>query len=181
MQYLETDELARLFRVMYSANQTHHLAALTAFWTGARVSQVLQLQGQDIFEANGRTIIKIHALKRGSERLHTFHVDPDPAFDMSPLRVIGAQRPRALLFGGLTRQYLNLRLKDYCADAGIHTDFGHMHVFRHSIAIQIWKSTQRLGAISEFLQHRSPHTALSYLAENDGKLAQEAVDNLQLA
>ena len=36
-------------------------------------------------------------------------------------------------------------------------------------------------AISEFLQHRSPHTALCYLAENDGKMAQEAVDNLQLA
>jgi hypothetical protein len=34
---------------------------------------------------------------------------------------------------------------------------------------------------SEFLQHRSPHTALCYLAENDGKMAQEAVDNLQLA
>lgn len=181
MQYLEPNELSKLFRVMYAANRIHHLAALTAFWTGARVSQVLRLQGQDIYESHGKLVIKIHAAKRGSERLHTFHFDPDPAFDMSPLLEIARRRPTARLFAGLSRQYLNLKLKDYCEAAGIHTDFGHMHVFRHSVAIQIWKATQRLGAISEFLQHRSPHTALCYLAENDGKMAQEAVDSLQLA
>jgi len=181
MQYLESNELARLFRVMYAENKTHHMAALVAFWTGARVQQVLTLEGQDIFESKGKIVIKIHALKRGSERLHTLHIDADPAFDMSPLIALAAARPRARLFGGLTRQYLNLKLKDYCAAAGLHTDFGHMHVFRHSVAMAIWNGTQRLGAISEFLQHRSPHTALCYLAENDGKMAQEAVDSLQLA
>ena len=181
MQYLERADLAKLFRVMYRANKTHHMAALVGFFTGARVSQVLRLRGEDIFEANGKTVIKIHAAKRGNARLHTLHRDADPAFDMSPLLEIAKQKPLARIFGGLSRQYLNLCLKEYCADAGIHTDFGHMHVFRHSVAMQIWTATQRLGAISEFLQHRSPHTALCYLAENDGQMAQEAVDNICLA
>ena len=181
MHYLETKDLAKLFRVMYRANKTHHMAALVGFFTGARVSQVLRLRGEDIFEANGKTVIKIHAAKRGNARLHTLHKDADPAFDMSPLLEIAKQKPLARIFGGLSRQYLNLCLKEYCADAGIHTDFGHMHVFRHSVAMQIWMATQRLGAISEFLQHRSPHTALCYLAENDGQMAQEAVDSICLA
>lgn len=181
MQYLDRPRLAKLFRVMYSANKTHHLAALTAFWTGARVSQVLRLQGQDIFESNGKIVVKIHAAKRGNERLHTLHVDSDPAFDMSPLIDLAAKRPLARLFGGTSRQYINLCLKRYCAEAGIHTDCGHMHVFRHSIAHEIWQGTQRLGAISEFLQHRSPTSSLCYLAEHEGKLAQEAVDAICLA
>jgi integrase len=181
MQYLTTPELAKLFRVMHAGNKNHHLAALTAFWTGARVSQVLSLEGQDIFEAKGQMVVKIHAAKRGNERLHTLHLDADPAFDMSPLLAIAKMRQRTRLFGGLSRQYLNLCLKEACAEAGLHTDFGHMHVFRHSVAMQIWEGTQRLGAISEFLQHRSPATALCYLAENDGRMAQEAVDAVRFA
>ena len=181
MQYLTTPELSKLFREMHAQNQTHHLLALTAFWTGARVSQVLDLQGQDIFEHNGRVVIKIHAAKRGFERLHNLHVDVDPAFDMSPLIELAKRRPLARLFGGTTRQYINLCLKRYCAAVGIHTDAGHMHCFRHSISVAIWKQTKNLGAITHFLAHRSPASALVYLKENDGLVAQEAVDAIQLA
>ena len=181
MEYLNHDELSRLFRVIHAENKTHHMACLVAFWTGARVSQVLRLQGQDIFESKGKIVIKIHAAKRGNARLHALHVDADPAFDLSPLIDLAKRRPNSLLFAGLSRQYLNLRLKSYCAEAGIHTDAGHMHVFRHSIAISIWNATQSLGAISEFLQHRSAGSALVYLKERDGVLAQTAVDGIQLA
>jgi integrase len=181
MQYLPKTELAKLFRVMHASNTTHQLIALTCFFTGARISQVLQLQGQDIFEHDGKWVIKIHAAKRGAQALHTLHIEDDPAFDMRPLIAIAKTRPLARLFGGTSRQYMNLRLKDYCAAAGIHTDFGHSHVFRHSISMIIWDETQRLGAISQFLQHKSASSAMCYLAEVDGKLGQDAVDKLQLA
>jgi site-specific recombinase XerD len=101
---------------------------------------------------------------------------------MSPLIEMAKNRPTALLFtdrGLLTRQYFNKALKRYCVAAGIHTDFGHSHVFRHSAAMAIWDATQRLGTISHFLQHKSPATACFYLAESDGKLAQAAMDNYQ--
>ena len=181
MQYLENKDLAKLFRVAFGANKMHHLAMLTGFFTGARISQILSLKGEDIFEANGKIVVKIHAAKRGAQLLHTLHFDEQPEFDMSPLIAIAKQRPTALLFGGLTRQYFNLRLKAYCVEAGIHSDFGHSHVFRHSAAMAIWDATQRLGTISHFLQHKSPATACFYLAESDGKLAQAAMDNIQLA
>jgi integrase len=182
MQYLTADELGKLFPVIRAANKTHHLIALVAFWTGARISQVLALKGEDIFEANGRLVIKIGAAKRGYERVKTLHIDENPDFDLSPLIELAKQRPAALLFGGTWPSYFNKCLKEkYCPAAGIHSDFGHSHVFRHSIAIQIWEKTHSLGSITHFLQHRSPTTAFYYLAENDGRKAQEAVDGLQLA
>jgi integrase len=181
MEYLEHKDLAKLFRAAYAANKLHHLAMLTAFFTGARVSQVLRLRGEDIFEANGRVVIKVHAAKRGNQLLHTLHRDELPEFDMTPLIELAKTKPLARLFGGLTRQYLNLCLKKYCASVGIHSDFGHSHVFRHSAAMTIWDATTRLGAISHFLQHKSPATACIYLAESDGRHAQAAMDNLRLA
>ncbi len=181
MQYLEAKDLAKLFRAAHVQNKTHHLAMLVGFFTGARISQVLRLRGEDIFEVNGKTVIKIHAAKRGFERLHNLHFDADPAFDMSPLIAMAKRKPTALLFGGLSRQYLNKCLQEkYCPAAGIHSDFGHSHVFRHSAAMQIWDATQRLGTISYYLHHKSPATATCYLAESDGRLAQAAMDGVQL-
>ena len=181
MQYLNEAELSKLFRVMHAGNKMHHLAALTAFWTGARVSQVLRLQGQDIFESKGKVVIKIHAAKHGNEHLHTLHIDADPAFDMSPVIALAKTRPTARLFAGLTRQYQNIKLKAACVEAGIHTDFGHMHTFRHSSALVVWNATHSLGSVSQFLQHKSPQSSLIYLAENDSMQAQGAMDALQLA
>lgn len=178
MQYLQTGDLGKLFRAMYTANRQHHIVALTGFYTGARISQVLRLRGEDIFQVEGKWVIKIHAAKRGLERTHTLHIDVSPEFDMSPLLELAATRRTSLLFGGLSRQYFNLCLKKYCASVGIHTDFGHSHVMRHSAAMQIWDATQRLGTISYFLQHRSPATACCYLAESDGRLAQAAMDEV---
>jgi integrase len=182
MEYLEAQDLKKLFRTIHkSGNKMHLLAALCAFWTGARVSQVLALEGQDIFEADGKFVIKIHALKGGKSRLHPLHIDTDPAFDLSPLIELAKTRPTSRLFGGLSRSYLNLCLKKYCAKAGIHTDAAHMHIFRHSIAMQIWSATHSLGAITEFLQHKSPQSALQYLSEHNGQVAQGAVDAIQFS
>lgn len=181
MNYLEKPDLAKLFRVAYSANRVHHLVALTGFFTGARIAQILRLRGQDIFQVNGRWVVKISAAKRGRELLHNLHIDAEhPEFDMTPLIELAQQKPLAFLFGGLSREYFNLVLKKYCAKAGIHTDFGHSHIFRHSAAMVIWDATQRPGAISHFLQHRSPGTAMFYLAENDGRAAQAAMDAVNL-
>jgi integrase len=185
MHYLNVPELAKLFRVMYERNKQHQLIGLIGFYTGARISQIVGakgIKGEDIFESDGKIVIKIHAAKRGYERLHTLHIDSDPAFDMSPLIELAKTRRTTLLFGGVSRQYFDKCLRErYCPEAGVHSDFGHSHMFRHSIAMQIWTATNRLGAISHFLAHKSPATALCYLAENDGRMAQEAVDSLQLA
>ena len=180
MQYLEQSDLSKLFRVMYAGNKTHHQIALMCFFSGARISQVLRLQGQDIFEHNGKPVVQISAAKRGFDRLHNLHIDDRPEFDMSPIIGIAKMRPLARLYGGTTRQYFNLLLKRACVEAGIHTSFGHSHCWRHSSAMIVWMETKRLGAVSQFLAHRSASSAFAYLQENDGLMAQEAIDNVVL-
>lgn len=182
MQYLNPTDLAKLFRAIYALNETHHQIALTQFYTGARIEQVLRLKGEDVFEVNGRMSVKVPALKRGLERFHPLHFDSRPEFDMSPMVQLANQRRPSLLFGTSDYRHFNRCLaKKYCPAAGIHSDFGHSHVFRHSAAMIIWDFTQRPGAISHFLQHKSPQTAMCYLQESDGRLAQDAMDALKLS
>src|ERR1700679_4092348 len=129
--YLEKVDLAKIFRAAQAANSEHHMIALCGFFTGARISQILALKGEDVFEANGRIVIKVGSRKRGATAMHTLHVDADAAFDMSPLVALAKQRGPSLLFPTATRQYFNLCLKKYAASVGIHSDFAHSHVFRH--------------------------------------------------
>jgi integrase len=182
MEYLEAKDLSNLFRTMHEAGKTStaaasdHMIALLGFFTGARISQILSLRGEDITTVNEKLVVKIHARKRGDDDFKDLHFDANAAFDMSPLLALAAARPTALLFGQSHRSNFNNRLKGYCEAAGIHSDFGHSHVFRHSAAMAIYDATQRLGAVSHFLQHRSPSTATCYLRENDGKRAQAVMN-----
>jgi integrase len=184
MEYLELTDLTKLIRTIFEASKTSeaakadHLIALLGFTTGARISQILALRGEDITTVNGKLAVKIHARKRGDDDFKDLRFDSDPAFDLSPLVALAAKRPTSLLFGQSARSNFNFRLKKYCAAAGLHSDFGHSHVLRHSAAMAIYDATQRLGAVSQFLQHRSPATATIYLRENDGKRAQAAMNSV---
>ena len=181
MQYLAKQDLAKLFRAAHEANKTHHLAMLVGFFTGARISQVLNVRGEDIFERDGKWVIMIRAAKRGNVVTHSLHIETNPAFDMTPLIGLAKTKGQARIFGGLSRQYFNLKLKEYAEAVGIHSSYAHSHVFRHSAAMVVFDATQRIGAVSRFLAHRSPSSAFVYLQENDGMMAQEAMDNLVLA
>ena len=181
MFYLNPKDIGKLFRVMHSANRMDHLAGLVAYFTGARISQVLNVRGEDIFELDGKYVIKIRPAKRGLSVTHNLHTDVDPAFDMSPLIAIAKIKGQSLIFGGLHTSNLNVRLKRYGLKAGIHSDYLHTHLWRHSAAMYVFDKTQRIGAVSQFLAHKSPSSAFIYLKENDGMRAQEAMDSLQLA
>ena len=181
MQYLPKPDLAKLLRATHRANKTHHLAILIGVFCGARISQVLNVRGEDIFQRDGKWVIKIRASKRGNVVTHSLHIDADPAFDMTPLIELAQTKRQSRIFGGLSRQYLNLCLKKYADAAGIHSDYAHSHVFRHSAAMIVFDVTKRIGAVSQFLAHRSPSSAFVYLQENDGLLAQDAMDNLNLS
>ena len=100
---------------------------------------------------------------------------------VAPLVALAAKRGTSLIFGQSYRSNFNTRLKAYCADAGLHSDFGHSHVLRHSAAMAVYDATQRIGAVSHFLQHRSPATAFCYLKENDGRSAQAAINAIQFS
>lgn len=185
MHYLEPKDIAKVLRVAHKASspksQRQHLAMLTMFFTGTRVSQMLAIRGEDIFERDGRWVVMLRAAKRGDIVTHALHVDDDPAFDMRPLIEIAKVRRQSLVFEGLSRQYFNVVLAEYMAEAGLHSMYAHSHVFRSSAAMAIFDATQRIGAVSQFLAHRSPSSAFCYLREVDGTKAQDAMDNLVLA
>ena len=181
MEYLPKPELAKLLSAMHAEQKQHHMLALVCFFTGARVSQALALRGIDILELDGRMSIRIAAKKRGDASVHALHMDVNPAFDMSPLVEMARNKGVNLIFGGLSRQYFNICLKDYAALVGLPEDYAHSHIFRHSAAMVIMNATQRVGAVSRFLGHKSPASAFVYLKENDGRYAQEVMDTLNLA
>jgi integrase len=185
MKFLAKQDLAKVFRAAYEArtekSSLHHMAMLLQFFTGARVSQMLNVRGEDVFEREGKYVILIRAAKRGNEGTYTLHLDVDPAFDMTPLVALAQTKGLSRIFGGLSRQYYNETLVKYFAAAGVNSLYAHSHIFRHSAAMHVFDTTQRIGAVSKFLLHRSPSSAFVYLAENDGSLAQEAMDNLVLA
>jgi integrase len=49
------------------------------------------------------------------------------------------------------------------------------HTIRHSSAMRVYERTQRIGAVSGFLTHSNPAAAFTYLQENDGLLADDAM------
>jgi|SRR5690348_6418017 len=185
MHYLELIDLAKLFRALHSSRslnrEEHHMAALSCFFTGARISQVLALRGTDLVRLNDAPKLMIRGIKGGMDGLRDIHVDAEQSeFDMSPVISMAARRGGNRLFGGLDRFYFNDVLKRAGAAAGLPDTFMHSHVFRHSAGMAIFDATQRIGAVTQFLLHRSPGSAYAYLQENDGKRAQAAMNGLKL-
>ncbi len=185
MHYLEPGDIAKVLRVAHKSTRPsahrQHMAMLTMYFTGTRVSQMLAIRGEDIFERDGRYVVMLRAAKRGNVVTHALHIDEDPAFDMRPIIELAKVKRQSLLFSGLSRQYFNEILSEYMTEAGLHSMYAHSHVFRSSAAMAIFDATQRIGAVSQFLAHKSATAALIYLREADGLKAQDAMDNLVLA
>ena len=178
MEYLQKPEINALLKTSYQyGNREAHLALLVMYATGTRVSQALGLKGIDVIpnpETGGHKI-RILQAKRGKTRMFNVLVSPNPALDMRDVVTLAQQRGAGMLFGGLTRHYLHTLIKKFAKIAGLHEGMVHCHTVRHSAAMRIYERTQRIGAVSGFLCHSDPSAAYTYVQENDGKLADEAI------
>ncbi len=191
MEYLQHPEIKALLKVSYAyGNREAHLALLCMYATGARISQIVGdrhaekpiegLKGVDIIADHdtGGWRIRIMKAKRGKTRTFRILVSPDPALDMRDLVTLAQQRGTAALFGGLTRHYMHALIKKFARQAGLHADMVHCHTIRHSAAMRVYERTQRIGAVSGFLAHSDPAAAYTYVQENDGRLADDAMASL---
>jgi integrase len=147
------------------------------YGTGTRVSQALRLKGIDIIPdpVTGGYKIRIPKAKRGETRTFRVLVSPNPHLDMRDLVTLAQTRGTNKLFGGLTRHYLHTLIKKFAATAGLHQDMVHCHTVRHSTAMRIMEKTGRIGAISGYLCHSDPAAAYTYVKENDGQFADDAL------
>jgi integrase len=170
MEYLNRDELVRLFRVARQHNPLHHVALLVGLLHGLRVSETLAIRGRDI--CDGRVSVK--RLKKSRPTLHALRIDSDPLFDESPLLELAKASPETELFPW-SRQYMDVLLKRYAALAGIHPAKRHYHVLKHSICVLLWQETHDLNAIQDHVGHRSSSSTLIYLRADAAQKAQMTV------
>jgi integrase len=178
MEYLQKTEINILLKTSFEyGNREAHLALLTMYATGTRVSQALKLKGIDVMPdpVTGGHKVRIPQAKRGVTRSFRVLVSPNPALDMRDLVELAKQRRTNALFGGLSRHYLHVLIKRFARIAGLHPDMVHCHTVRHSAAMRVYEKTGRIGAVSGFLCHSDPAAAYSYVKENDGQIADEAM------
>jgi integrase/recombinase XerD len=178
MEYLQKPEINALLKASYEyGNKEAHLALLVMYATGTRVSQALALKGIDVIPdpATGGHKIRIVQAKRGKTRSFRVLVSPSPFLDMRELIELAKVRGTNALFGGLTRHYLHRLIKRFAEAAGLHVGMVHCHTIRHTAAMRVYERTQRIGAVSGFLCHSDPSAAYTYVQENDGQFADEAI------
>jgi integrase len=178
MEYLQKPEINSLLKASHEYENTEaHLALLLMYGTGTRVSQALKLKGIDVMPdpiTRGHKV-RIPQAKRGKTRTFRVLVSPNPALDMRELVELAKLRGTSKLFGGLSRQYLHVLIKRFAKTAGLHEDMVHCHTVRHSAAMRVYEKTQRIGAVSGFLCHSDPAAAYTYVQENDGQFADDAM------
>lgn len=176
MYHLDKPELKRLLQVAYEHNKHHHLALLTGFWQGLRVSELLGIRWCDISDGQ----IAIRRLKgagkpgktRHKTTVHELHTDSDPVFSQEVLGY-DAMHTTDLVFPWC-RQRMDQIIKHYGKLAGLHPKKCHMHVLRHSLAVLLWRETHEISAVQHTLGHWSPSSSLIYM-QTDAKDKASAV------
>jgi len=170
MEYLNKNELRRLFTVAYERNRTHHLALVVGLWHGLRVSEIVKIKGTDIVDGQ----LAVKRLKKSKSTCQPIHIDADPLFDESPLLEMAVQN-RGRLFQ-FSRQRGDQFIRVYGELAGIHPEKRHAHcVCKHSLAMLLWDQTHSLGQIQSYLGHKAASSTMCYLVEADARKAQNAV------
>lgn len=175
MHYLNKDELRQLFQIAHDRNRMHHLAMCVGLWHGARVSEVVAIKGEDIF--NGQ--LSIRRLKRSLPTVQPIRRDADPLFDESPLIGLAKLNPKDRIFKFSARR-CDQFIKRYAELAGINPDKAHFHALKHSTAMLLWDATGNLGQIQNYLGHRAASSTLIYLAEADSRKAQMALAGISI-
>jgi len=88
VEFLQKPEVIALLKASFDyGNREAHLALLTMYATGSRVSQVIALKGIDIIPdpSTGGHRIRVGAAKRGRTRTYRVLVSPNPVLDMRDL------------------------------------------------------------------------------------------------
>lgn len=166
MIYLERDEVRRLLTVARKHSELHYAALLVSFLHGLRVSEALKIKGADICDGK----LSVKRKKRSKATLHDLRIGGDPLFDESGVLALAETNPGRLF--DWSRQYFDVLIKSYAAEAGIHPDKAHHHVLKHSICMVMWQETHDLNCIQDHVGHRTPSSTLIYMRADAVQKAQ---------
>lgn len=193
-KYLTTEEVARLFKAVYSGEDARLIAMLEILYaTGLRVSELVSLKYSNIIE--GGTFLLLKG-KGGKERVmpltevaqqaikdwHSFQ----ERFLKSRMRETEILRERAKegwLFPSraashhLTRESFALQLKRLAITAGLDSAKVSPHVLRHSFASHMLELGANLKTIQAILGHSDISTTEIYTHVLDVKLKNAVFNN----
>jgi len=165
MHYFDDNEVRAILDAAYQHDRHVHLAFLVALCHGLRVSELIALQTDDLVGA----YLRILAKKDGTKALQPLHASENPVFDERTLaaHAHGTQMQGETRLFPWTRQHLDTVLKHLGSLAGVHPDKLHMHTWRHTAAMLVFRETVSLGSVKNMLRHKSWGAALVYLNEMD--------------
>ena len=179
--YIEYEDFVKLYRSIQNPRDKMLVYAL--FWSGRRVSELLQLRVGDIdFKRNEimYTILKkrkparvpVSAPKNLIQKLKEYITNNGIDNDPNALLFPSPYKPSK----PLTRQQVDVILKKYSKEFGIYTKAGnplHAHAFRHGLAIFLGeraRTPQDAKLIQDILQHSNVSLTMYYVSRFNKEL-----------
>lgn len=171
IKYLYTDEKERLFKILCESNDKYTIRnkamILLAKYCALRVSEV-GLLNTSFFNPNTREVY-CQRLKKGNN--NTLRIIDDQVYDslIEYLEIKDSLYPPSpFLFLSnrgtpISRQMLDVLMKNLCAEAGICREKAHFHVLRHTRAIELAEHGLSIREIQYWLGHSDIKNTEIYL------------------
>lgn len=156
-------EYLRLLEYLHSKkDKLPYLQVKTLASTGARISEFLQFQWQDII--NGDVTLK----GKGNKYRRFFFSKSLQNEVRDYISETGISGPVAVgKFGLITQRGFDEKLKSWGKHAGIDKSKMHAHAFRHFFAKMYLKKTKDVVQLAEILGHHSIDTTRIYLQKSN--------------
>jgi len=141
----------------------HWLIFLTLRFTGARISEVLNVKYEDIDFRNAE--IRLITLKRHNPKKQgQYRIVPVPSSLTSEIANYIVEYPhmRDKVFK-VDRSNFNKVFKERCLEAGIPRDLAHTHILRHTRAIELLRAGVPVTIVQDLLGHSALTTTAIYL------------------
>jgi len=139
------------------------LVFLTLRFTGARISEVININYEDIDFRNAE--IKVITLKRHNpKKKGQYRIIPVPSNLTGEIASYIAEYPymRDKLFK-IDRSNFNKVFKELAVQSGIHKDLAHPHILRHTRAIELLRAGVPVTIVQDLLGHSALTTTAIYL------------------
>jgi len=172
MDHLTWDQLKRLLATAKEHSERNWLLLLVIFWHGLRVSEALSLTPRNLRDGH----LRIQRLKGSLKTDQPLMSHKNPLLDeKDALLAWAAGHKQDQVLFDITRQNVDLFMKQYCADAGIRSALAHAHVLKHSLAMAMLGEGVPLPMLQKRLGHKSLASTGMYLRVSDDD-ASAAVD-----
>ncbi len=139
------------------------LVFLTLRFTGARISEVINIKHEDIDFRNAE--IRLITLKRHNpKKKGQYRIIPVPSSLTSEIANYIVEYPhmRDKVFK-IDRSNFNKVFKERCLEAGIPRDLAHPHILRHTRAIELLRAGVPVMIVQDLLGHSALTTTAIYL------------------